>query len=508
MESFQGLKLLEFCGSGAYGDVYYCEDISGKKMAVKIVSKKKIGEHWKREFRGIVNYRKITDENNSLLKIFHVSEDDECFYYTMEAADSFDSQKYIPDTLALRLQQEPLAPEELTPILSSIFDGVKAIHNAGFAHRDIKPDNILFVNGKPKLADIGLLSSLSVTVTQFAGTLDFLPPEERSSEMPDLTNRQSRQRNDLYAFGKVIYCAVTGNSPEMFPHIPKDFNLSIQRKYYLHLAFQLCDREPLCRLNSIEKTELALAGIQRKLEYGITGKDLFCDTAKKLKYWALRTLAASWKMTRLYWYLIIPLLLLTGTGAYFLFRPKPPLDLSKIKTQTYHNSIYNFSMTIPADWQILTPAIAELLSQSPKARQSRHAAFFAKLFAHIKEHQKDFFICDIGQDQMDFIEIVPTEMTKKSVLARKPELHKIQMARFFKKTQNVNVVFSEIKHRTIAGLTCYFMDFSLAPGMRNLSYDIVIGERVVCISLQTSLAAYQQRKQDLETALATIKIHK
>lgn len=165
-------------------------------------------------------------------------------------------------------------------------------------------------------------------------------------------------------------------------------------------------------------------------------------------------------------------------------------------------------MTIPADWQILTPAIAELLSQSPKARQSRHAAFFAKLFAHIKEHQKDFFICDIGQDQMDFIEIVPTEMTKKSVLARKPELHKIQMARFFKKTQNVNVVFSEIKHRTIAGLTCYFMDFSLAPGMRNLSYDIVIGERVVCISLQTSLAAYQQRKQDLETALATIKIHK
>ena len=76
--NFHGLKLLASCGSGAYGEVWYCEDISGKRMAVKIVSKKKIGEHWKREFRGIVNYRKITDENNSLLKIFHVSEDDEC----------------------------------------------------------------------------------------------------------------------------------------------------------------------------------------------------------------------------------------------------------------------------------------------------------------------------------------------------------------------------------------------------------------------------------------------
>ena len=47
---FHGLNLLTHCGGGAYGDVHYCEDISGKKMAVKIVSKKKLGDSWNGNF--------------------------------------------------------------------------------------------------------------------------------------------------------------------------------------------------------------------------------------------------------------------------------------------------------------------------------------------------------------------------------------------------------------------------------------------------------------------------
>ncbi len=57
---FHGLKLLAHCGGGAFGDVYYCRDISGQKMAVKIISKKKLGDSWSRELKGVINYRKIT----------------------------------------------------------------------------------------------------------------------------------------------------------------------------------------------------------------------------------------------------------------------------------------------------------------------------------------------------------------------------------------------------------------------------------------------------------------
>ena len=100
---FHGLKLLAHCGGGAFGDVYYCQDISRQKLAVKIVSKKKLGDSWERELKGVINYRKITQSAPELLQIYHVEEDQEHFFYTMEAADSVSEQEYKPDTLASRL---------------------------------------------------------------------------------------------------------------------------------------------------------------------------------------------------------------------------------------------------------------------------------------------------------------------------------------------------------------------------------------------------------------------
>ena len=208
---YHGLTLGGFCGGGAYGEVYVCTDISGRQLAVKIISKVKLGDDWERELRGVSNYRKITENAQNLLQLYHVEEDADTFFYTMEAADSISADSYQADTLAERLKKGPLPQNDTFKILRAIFDGIKTIHEAGFAHRDIKPDNIIFVKGVPKLSDIGLLSSLSATYTQLAGTLDFLPPEERSSDSG--TDRKSRQKNDLYAFGKVIYCAVTGCSP-------------------------------------------------------------------------------------------------------------------------------------------------------------------------------------------------------------------------------------------------------------------------------------------------------
>ena len=196
-EQFHGLKLLAHCGCGAFGDVWYCQDISERKMAVKIVPKKKLGDSWSRELNGVINYRKITENSPELLQIFHVEEDEEHFFYTMEAADSVSSEEYKPDTLAARLNHGPLPQDEGFGVLSAIFAGIRTIHDAGFAHRDIKPDNILFVKGVPKLGDIGLISSLSTAATSLAGTIEFLPPEVRSAEGGDPATRTTTQKNDL-----------------------------------------------------------------------------------------------------------------------------------------------------------------------------------------------------------------------------------------------------------------------------------------------------------------------
>ena len=269
-EVFHGFKILAHCGGGAYGDVYYCEDISGKRMALKVISKLRLGNSWQRELKGVRNFHKITSNTGNLLQIFHVDEDDEYFFYTMECADSADDTKYVPDTLALRLQSGPVPADELLNMISEIFCAIKTLHRAGFTHRDIKPDNILFVNGKPKLADIGLLSSLSGTVTMMAGTLDFIPPELKASDLLNSSDRKSRLRNDLYAFGKVIYCAATGMTPDKFPSIPKDLPLYLPVKYFFNLSTRLSNRDPGKRINNINTLEQEIKDIRRKLLYGET----------------------------------------------------------------------------------------------------------------------------------------------------------------------------------------------------------------------------------------------
>ena len=293
-DSFHGLKLRELCGRGGFGEVWLCEDISGKRMALKVITKDESRSDWKREFKGMKKYRKITENAPALLQIFSVGEDEKCFYYTMEAADSVSEVPYKPDTLATRLKNGPLPESELWGVFTQIFKAVKLIHKKGVAHRDIKPDNIVFVNGTAKLADIGLISPLDVTVTQAAFTQVYLPPEA-VHEPELLKDKKMLPKFDIYAFGKVIYCSVTGNPPEYFPSVPANINIvnNDPVKLFFNLSRLICENDPAERADSTENVakELAVVGkVLRTKDFWIyeTGhaalklkyllKSIFCNT--------------------------------------------------------------------------------------------------------------------------------------------------------------------------------------------------------------------------------------
>jgi serine/threonine protein kinase len=114
---------------------------------------------------------------------------------------------YRPATLALRLEQGPLAADECVRCARQLAAGLAHLHAAGMVHRDVKPSNCLFVGRDLKLADFGLLTPASSQLSRL-GTVRYMPPDGRM----DL-------RADVYAAGLVIYEMLTGLPADAFPRL-------------------------------------------------------------------------------------------------------------------------------------------------------------------------------------------------------------------------------------------------------------------------------------------------
>ncbi|MGN6105089.1 MAG: protein kinase domain-containing protein, partial [Kofleriaceae bacterium] len=112
------------------------------------------------------------------------------------------------------LAEGPLASHRAVAIAGAILDALSAVHAAGFAHRDLKPDNlVLRADGSIAVLDLGLARKLPVDPDDptrpgvLVGSLEYLPPEQ----LLDAASIDARA--DLYAFGCVLYELCAGRPP-------------------------------------------------------------------------------------------------------------------------------------------------------------------------------------------------------------------------------------------------------------------------------------------------------
>lgn len=114
--------------------------------------------------------------------------------------------------LAALLDRRGTLPEdELLRILLPILDGLELVHDAGFIHRDIKPDNIhIGDDGRPVLLDFGSArqafgNAHTLTILVAPG---YAPFEQYYSD-----SGNQGPWTDIYGLGATCYRAVAGRSP-------------------------------------------------------------------------------------------------------------------------------------------------------------------------------------------------------------------------------------------------------------------------------------------------------
>ncbi|HVR35395.1 MAG TPA: protein kinase [Methylomirabilota bacterium] len=214
-------ELLRCIGEGAYGEVWLARNIMGTYRAVKFVFRDRFKEErpYLREYEGLKNFERISRRHSGLVDVLQVGRNDaeRYFYYIMELGDDEEhGQDIRPDSYSPRTLQSTLARcgrmtfDECLRVGLILSDALEFLHGQGLVHRDVKPSNVIFVDGLPKLADVGLVAEVNRSSTlTLVGSPDFMPKTGGGTAA-----------GDIYGFGKVLYLMSTGQSLSEFPGLP------------------------------------------------------------------------------------------------------------------------------------------------------------------------------------------------------------------------------------------------------------------------------------------------
>ncbi len=124
---------------------------------------------------------------------------------------------YVPgESLRQRLEREGALPiADALAIAGQVASALAYAHSHDVIHRDIKPDNILFLAGQAVVADFGIARAISAggwkrkdLLEERVGTPAYMSPEQASGG-----SRAVDHRSDLYSLGCVLYEMLTGEPP-------------------------------------------------------------------------------------------------------------------------------------------------------------------------------------------------------------------------------------------------------------------------------------------------------
>jgi|SRR5579862_4887307 len=258
-----GYGLGRCIGKGAFGQVHLAAGYADCWCAIKYVflSPSLDSKAYERESMAVEKFEKQGFNDPGLIRILFVEKDSRGFFcYGMPLADdaseneSFDPLTYKAKTLARELRTKGAQPiTDTVNVGLSVTSALSTLHRAGFVHGDVKPGNILFVNGQPVLGDPGLFRRIDREAgPTFCGSMGYIAPEGAGTEAAD-----------QFASGMVLYEMGTGFDRLEFPKLPVDFfkeSLEYARRLN-DIILKACDRNPSRRFKSAHAMHEALLAL-------------------------------------------------------------------------------------------------------------------------------------------------------------------------------------------------------------------------------------------------------
>jgi len=199
-------RILHRIGSGGIGAVYAAEHMGiGAKVAIKVLrGAAAVDASEIARLRREARVQGSIEQANVVKTLDLDQMPDGSIYVVMELLHGM--------SLAQRLKASgPIAPGFGIPMFIQVCHALSAAHHLGIVHRDLKPGNI-FINedSSIKVLDFGMSKlgeSEGLTQDGYTlGTPEYMAPEQCIGAPVD-------PRTDLYAFGVLMYEALTGDLP-------------------------------------------------------------------------------------------------------------------------------------------------------------------------------------------------------------------------------------------------------------------------------------------------------
>lgn len=199
-----GYKILNKINEGGMATVYLAVQLSvGREVALKIMSPELSADtKYSNRFYKEANIVGTLSHPN-IVSIYDVGKHDGYNYIAMD---------YLPGASFKERIHNGLSISEVLRLIKEIASALDHMHDRGYVHLDLKPDNILFrKDGSAVLLDFGIAMTIAAAQKannsgSVAGTPQYMSPEQAQGKPLD-------GRSDLYSLGILFYEMLTGEPP-------------------------------------------------------------------------------------------------------------------------------------------------------------------------------------------------------------------------------------------------------------------------------------------------------